>query len=125
MYGNWLVSELQPASQALFPWAPWCARCGCVQERTLESWRVTSVASVAASVLTSTVLAMSGYLRFRGLTQANLLNNYSVHDHLVNVTRLAYALTMVLVRAPDRLCARTHLDLFPSWVLAGPRPYRT
>ncbi len=65
----------------------------------MSAWRATSIASVVVSVGASSVLAVTGYLRFRGLTQGNLLNNYSVDDNLVNFTRLVYALTMVRARA--------------------------
>ena len=64
--------------------------------RTQEAWRTTSVSSVALSLGTSLVLAIAGYLLFRGATQGTLLNNYAVTDQLMNFTRLVYALTMVL-----------------------------
>lgn len=77
-----------------------------MQNNTTARWALTARISVWISVTVSVVLAVSGYLQFRGLTQGNVLNNYALDDELVNFTRVVYAITMVLTYPMEIFVAR-------------------
>lgn len=72
----------------------------------LSTWAFITHASIAAAVCCSVVLAVTGYVTFGTATQANLLNNYSLSDELVNVTRIVFALTMLLTYPMEMFVAR-------------------
>ncbi len=71
-----------------------------------RTWRCVTHTSIAIAVGSCVVLSVAGYSTFAGLTDANLLNNYAPGDQLVNVTRVVFALTMLLTYPMEMFVAR-------------------
>jgi len=67
-----------------------------LDEPSLSAWRSTSRMSLIAAFLASMLLGIVGYVSFREETDANILNNYDTRDEWANVTRIGFAMTMML-----------------------------
>jgi solute carrier family 38 (sodium-coupled neutral amino acid transporter), member 11 len=105
-----------------------------LQNNTTDRWASAARISVWISVTVSLILAVAGYLQFRGITQGNVLNNYAIDDELVNFTRIVYAVTMILtypmeifvarhcVFALARLAAAKRRGALSSWSVTGDTP---
>ena len=63
---------------------------------TIRRWRLTTHASVLASLAASAAVGMTGYMTFTGWVEPNVLNNYAAQDTLMNVARAGFAATMLL-----------------------------
>ena len=87
---------------------------------TTASWARITHAAIAIAIGACLVLAVTGYLTFRGATDANLLNNYPLSDQLVNVTRVFFAVTMVLTY-PLELYVSRHC-IVALWGIGGDGP---
>lgn len=77
-----------------------------LSNNTAARWERVTRLSVGASLGACILLGTTGYLTFRELTKGNLLNNYALDDHVVNVTRLLFSLTMVLTYPMESFVAR-------------------
>jgi len=71
-----------------------------------RTWACVTHTSIATAVSSCVILSVAGYATFGGLTDANLLNNYAAGDQLVNVTRVVFALTMLLTYPMEMFVAR-------------------
>ena len=67
-----------------------------MQDPTERRWAKTTHISVLIAAMASLTLSVVAYGIFWDKTEANVLNNFAADDVLVNITRLAYALTMIL-----------------------------
>lgn len=67
-----------------------------LQNNTQTRWKRTTRTSLSVSLTACLLLAVAGYLTFRGRTEGDLLVNFSKTDQLMNVTRALFAVTMVL-----------------------------
>ena len=77
-----------------------------LSDSSTSAWARTARYSVLIATIACAVLALFGFLQFRGLTQGNLLNNYAWDDELANFTRLTYSITMVLTYPQEMFVAR-------------------
>lgn len=73
---------------------------------TVKVWRKVSWTAIGVSTCACIVLSLAGYLTFRDLTRANLLNNYADNDFVMAVTRIFFSLTMVLTFPMELFVAR-------------------
>jgi hypothetical protein len=76
------------------------------QSRNTAIWRQTTLISMSTCVGVLLSLAIPGYLHFRGITNADILNNFTVSDNLMNFTRVAYTVTMMLTYPIEFVVAR-------------------
>jgi len=83
---------------------------------SLGVWRSTARMSLVVAFFASLCLGLVGYFTFRGDTYANILNNYASIDEWANVTRVGYALTMILTYPMEvfvvRHCVGSLLGLY-------------
>ncbi|RDD45749.1 putative sodium-coupled neutral amino acid transporter 11 [Trichoplax sp. H2] len=72
--------------------------------------------AVGISYLLCLVLGIAGYLTFLDATQADILQNYCVHDVLVNVARICYGISVMTIYPLDCFACRETADqaLFPD-----------
>eukprot|EP01138_Halocafeteria_seosinensis_P000078 gb/GECG01000079.1/.p1 GENE.gb/GECG01000079.1/~~gb/GECG01000079.1/.p1 ORF type:complete len:577 (+),score=46.18 gb/GECG01000079.1/:1-1731(+) len=73
---------------------------------TEQRWAKTTHISVLIATAASLTLSVTAYGIFWDKTEANVLNNFAPDDVLVNITRLAYALTMILTYPLEIFVAR-------------------
>ena len=71
-----------------------------------RTWACVTHTSIATAVASCVILSVAGYATFGNITDANLLNNYAPEDQLVNVTRIVFALTMLLTYPMEMFVAR-------------------
>ncbi|EDV26649.1 uncharacterized protein TRIADDRAFT_23041 [Trichoplax adhaerens] len=69
--------------------------------------------AVGISYLLCLVLGIAGYLTFLDATQADILQNYCVHDVLVNVARICYGISVMTIYPLDCFACR-EVSLFPD-----------
>ena len=63
---------------------------------TLEKFKKVTHAAVSTGFIIMLIFAMVGYATFASLTQGDLLNNYCWNDDLMNVSRIFFAITVLM-----------------------------
>lgn len=89
-----------------------------LENATTKRWDKTTAISVTGALSICALIASCGYGTFRGVTQSNLFNAYSPEDNLANITRVFFALVMILTYPMEMYVARhsLHSSIFRSTV---------
>lgn len=74
--------------------------------KTLENWNKVTRIAVWTSFVLSLALALFGYLNFFSHTQSDILDNFSVDDTAINVSRMLLSFTMVFTYPMEQFVAR-------------------
>jgi len=69
-------------------------------------WKVVSQVSVGMSVVLSLILSVTGYLYWRDITAADILNNFDYDVMVITVSRILLAITMVFTFPMEQFVAR-------------------
>ncbi|KAJ2723579.1 hypothetical protein GGI07_002534 [Coemansia sp. Benny D115] len=67
-----------------------------LKDRSVGAWTRASASASAGASLISTVFAVTGYLSFGEDAQANILGNFPSSDNYINLSRLLFAVTLIL-----------------------------
>jgi len=82
-----------------------------MRSRSLKKWSYTTHAAVGFSLLCSLWLSIVGYVGFQRNTEDNLLNNFGSSNQLINTSRLAFGLTMMLTFPLEMYVCREVVEL--------------
>ncbi|XP_041365404.1 putative sodium-coupled neutral amino acid transporter 11 [Gigantopelta aegis] len=87
-----------------------------LENPTHERWGFVTHFSVLFAMVMLLVLGIVGYVSFTGLTQGDLLENYCHDDILMNVARVAFAVTIMLTYPVECFVTRDVIEnaVFPS-----------
>ena len=79
---------------------------GSLKKPSEERWTRLTHAAVFVSALLAIFFALFGYATFTGFVQGDLLENYCRGDHLMNVARILFCITILLTAPIECFVAR-------------------
>ncbi|XP_067648813.1 putative sodium-coupled neutral amino acid transporter 11 [Haliotis asinina] len=87
-----------------------------LENPTTQRWGFVTHFSVIFAMFMCLVLGIVGYLSFTGLTQGDLLENYCHDDILMNIVRIAFAVTIMLTYPVECFVTREVVEnaVFPA-----------
>ncbi|KAL8584013.1 hypothetical protein ACOMHN_048620 [Nucella lapillus] len=93
-----------------------------MERPTRRRWSLVVHFSVLLSMGLCLLVGLLGYISFTGLTQGDLLENYCLEDVLMNVARLAFAITIMLTFPVECFVTREVVEnaVFPNAVQPPP-----
>ncbi|XP_070211959.1 putative sodium-coupled neutral amino acid transporter 11 [Littorina saxatilis] len=93
-----------------------------LEKPTQQRWGFVVHFSVSFAMLMCLLLGIVGYISFTGFTQGDLLENYCWEDTMMNIARIAFAITIMLTFPVECFVTREVVEnaVFPS--NPGPSP---
>ncbi|XP_063698102.1 putative sodium-coupled neutral amino acid transporter 11 [Culicoides brevitarsis] len=100
-----------------------------MRNASLELWQHVTHISVGFALIISALFGLAGYATFRALSQGDLLENYCWYDDLMNLSRVAFSISILLTFPIEcfvaREIVRTQLERFkahdPTTTLEKPK----
>jgi len=77
-----------------------------MKEKTEEAWARVTHFSISIVFLSVVVIGLTGYFTFLDATQGDLLENYCYDDSLINISRVLFAITLLLTGPIEIFVAR-------------------
>ena len=77
-----------------------------MKDKTEDGWAKVTYMSVSVVFLAVVLLSLAGYFTFLGDTQGDLLENYCYDDFLINISRVFFAMTLLLTAPIEIFVAR-------------------
>lgn len=77
-----------------------------MKDKTEGAWARVTYMSVSVVFLSIVMLSLAGYFTFLGDTQGDLLENYCYDDFLINISRVFFAMTLLLTGPIEIFVAR-------------------
>ncbi|KAK7867405.1 hypothetical protein R5R35_003834 [Gryllus longicercus] len=67
-----------------------------IENANQQQWNIVTHASVLTSCCVTVMFGIAGYATFTGYSQGDLLENYCPYDDLMNISRAAFSITILL-----------------------------